>query len=90
MNIDLMIETLREMLWISILLTLPILGSALIVGLAVGLLQAVTSIQEQTLSFIPKLLAMVLVLVVLGSWMTRLLVEYCAEIFNGLPRFAAM
>ncbi|HYE08315.1 MAG TPA: flagellar biosynthesis protein FliQ [Planctomycetota bacterium] len=90
MNIDLMIETLREMLWISILLSLPILGSALIVGLAVGLLQAVTSIQEQTLSFIPKLLAMVLVLVVMGSWMTRLLVGYCAEIFSGLPRFAAM
>ncbi len=90
MNIDLMIETLRQMLWVSMLLSLPVLGSALVVGVVVGLLQAVTSIQEQTLSFIPKLLAMVLVLVVLGSWMTRILVEYCAGILNGLPRFAAM
>ena len=78
------------MLWVSILLSLPPLAVALVIGVAVGLLQAVTSIQEQTLSFIPKLLGMVLVLVLLGSWMTQLLVTYSADIFGGIARFGAL
>jgi flagellar biosynthetic protein FliQ len=90
MPTDILIEALKNMLYISILLSLPVLGSALVVGLVIGLLQAVTSIQEQTLSFIPKLLAMVLVFVVLGSWMTRLLVNYSVELFAGLPAFGAL
>jgi flagellar biosynthetic protein FliQ len=90
MATDILIEALRNMLYISILLSLPVLGSALVVGLVIGLLQAVTSIQEQTLSFIPKLLVMVLVFVVLGSWMTRLLVNYSTELFAGLPAFGAL
>jgi flagellar biosynthetic protein FliQ len=90
MPIDALIETLRQMLWVSILLSLPPLSVALVVGVTVGLIQAVTSIQEQTLSFIPKLLGMVLVLVMLGSWMTRLLVSYSADIFGGIARFGAL
>ena len=90
MPVDALIETLRQMLWVSILLSLPPLAVALVVGVSVGLLQAVTSIQEQTLSFIPKLLGMVLVLVLLGSWMTQLLVTYSADIFGGIARFGAM
>jgi len=90
MPIDALIETLRQMLWVAILLSLPPLSVALVVGVSVGLIQAVTSIQEQTLSFIPKLLGMVLVLVMLGSWMTRLLVNYSADIFGGIARFGAL
>ena len=90
MPVDALIETLRQMLWVSILLSLPPLAVALVVGVSVGLLQAVTSIQEQTLSFIPKLLGMVLVLVLLGSWMTQLLVSYSADIFGGIARFGAL
>lgn len=90
MPVDALIETLRQMLWVSILLSLPPLAVALVIGVAVGLLQAVTSIQEQTLSFIPKLLGMVLVLVLLGSWMTQLLVTYSADIFGGIARFGAL
>ncbi|MDB4077403.1 flagellar biosynthetic protein FliQ, partial [Porticoccaceae bacterium] len=58
----------RESLWIAVLVAAPLLGVALIVGLAVGILQAATSIQEMTLSFIPKLGAMILALVFFGSW----------------------
>ena len=90
MPTDALIETLRQMLWISIVLSLPPLAVALVVGVSVGLLQAVTSIQEQTLSFIPKLLGMVLVLVLLGSWMTQMLVTYSADIFGGIARFGAL
>lgn len=90
MAIDLFIETIREMLWVTAMLAMPVLGVALVVGLAIGLVQAVTSIQEQTLSFVPKLLAMALVFVLLGSWMTRLLVSYTADLFGDLPRFAGL
>jgi flagellar biosynthetic protein FliQ len=87
---DIFMETLRQMLYVSIILSLPVLGAALVVGLVVGLLQAVTSIQEQTLSFVPKLFAIVAVLVITGPWMLRTLSEYGAQIFGGLPRFGAL
>ena len=90
MGIDVFIETIREMLWITAMLALPVLGAALVVGLIIGLVQAVTSIQEQTLSFVPKLLAMALVFVLLGSWMTRLLVSYTADLFGDLPRVGGL
>jgi flagellar biosynthesis protein FliQ len=87
---DVLVETLKNMLFISVMLSLPVLGVALVTGLVIGLLQAITSIQEQTLSFIPKLLAMVGVLALLGHWMTQTLVSYSAELFNDLPRFGAL
>jgi flagellar biosynthetic protein FliQ len=87
---DAFLEVLRQMLWLSTLLALPVLGAALVVGLVVGLLQAITSIQEQTLAFVPKLLAIVVILVVAGPWMLRLLVGYTAELFAGLPRYGAL
>ena len=87
---DVFLEVLRRMLWLSVLLSLPVLGAALVVGLVVGLLQAITSIQEQTLAFVPKLLAIVAVFVVAGPWMLRLIVSYTAELFAGLPRYGAL
>lgn len=87
---DVFMEALRKMLYLSTLLSLPVLGAALIVGLVIGLLQAITSIQEQTLSFVPKLLAIVVTFVVFGPWMLRLLNQYTAEIFAGLPMYGAL
>ncbi len=87
---DILIEVLRKMLQISLMLSMPILGAALLVGLVIGLLQAVTSIQEQTLAFVPKLLAICLVLVLLGHWMLRLLIDYTAELFAALPQYGAL
>jgi flagellar biosynthetic protein FliQ len=78
------------MLYLSTILSLPVLGTALIVGLVIGLLQAITSIQEQTLSFVPKLLAIVAAFVVFGPWMMRLLVQYTGEIILGLPKYGAL
>lgn len=90
MNQDILIEALRQMLWVTLLLSLPVLLVALVVGVLIGLVQAVTSVQEQTLSFVPKIIATVAVLVLLGAWMTRLLVNYTAEILNNLPRFGGL
>jgi flagellar biosynthetic protein FliQ len=87
---DVFMEALRKMLYLSTLLSLPVLGAALIVGLIIGLLQAITSIQEQTLSFVPKLFAIVVTFVVFGPWMLRLLNQYTAEILAGLPAYGAL
>lgn len=90
MSQDILIEALRHMMWLTILLSLPVLGVALVIGVAVGLVQAVTSIQEQTLSFVPKIIATVALLVLLSPWMTRVLTAYCAELLANLPRFGAL
>jgi flagellar biosynthetic protein FliQ len=63
----------------------PLLGVALIVGLAVGILQAATSIQEMTLSFIPKLGAMILALVIFGSWQIAVMMDFIRRIFERIP-----
>lgn len=87
---DMFMEALRKMLYLSTVLSLPALGTALVVGLVIGLLQAITSIQEQTLSFVPKLIAIVVTFVVVGPWMMRLLVQYTGEVIAGLPKYGAL
>jgi flagellar biosynthetic protein FliQ len=87
---DTIVDLLRQMLWISLLLAGPVLLTALIVGLVIGLLQAVTSIQEQTLTFVPKIVALALVLALLGGWMLRMLISYSAEMLGNLPKWGAL
>lgn len=69
-------DTLRQGLWISALISAPLLSVALIAGIGIGLFQALTSIQEMTLTFVPKLGAMIAVFWVSMSMMTDLLVEF--------------
>ncbi|MEM7722212.1 MAG: flagellar biosynthetic protein FliQ [Pseudomonadota bacterium] len=69
-------DTLRQGLWIAVLISTPILGAALLSGVIVGLFQALTSIQEMTLTFVPKLLAIVAVFWVSMSFMTATLTGY--------------
>ncbi|MFV0335153.1 MAG: flagellar biosynthetic protein FliQ [Tropicimonas sp.] len=69
-------DTLREGLWTAVEIALPILAVALVVGLAVGLFQALTSIQEMTLTFVPKLLAIVVVFWISMNFMTETLVSF--------------
>jgi flagellar biosynthetic protein FliQ len=75
----------RQALWMTMLLSAPLLGVALIVGLVIGILQAATSINEMTLSFIPKLIAMGLTLALIGSWQLTTLVDYTRSIFQRIP-----
>ncbi|MDE0746898.1 MAG: flagellar biosynthesis protein FliQ [Porticoccaceae bacterium] len=75
----------RESLWIAVLVAAPLLGTALCVGLLVGVFQAATSIQEMTLSFIPKLAVMVLALVVFGGWQIAVMVDFFRRIFERIP-----
>lgn len=69
-------DTLRQALWISVIVSIPILAVALITGLAVGLFQALTSVQEMTLTFVPKLGAIVLVFWMTMGFMSETLVSF--------------
>lgn len=75
----------REALWMCLLLAGGPLLAMLIVGLAVGMLQAATQINEMTLSFVPKLIAMALLLVVAGPWLLQTLVDYTHRLMASIP-----
>ena len=85
METALVVDLGREALWIAILVSAPLLGMALLVGLIIGILQAATSIQEMTLSFIPKHAFMVLALALFGNWQITLMVDYVRRIFERIP-----
>jgi len=75
----------QQALWVTMLVAAPLLLSALAIGLLVGMFQAATQINEMTLSFIPKLLVLVLALVVAGPWMLSVFVNYTTELFRQIP-----
>ena len=89
MSNELALDLMRGAVQTALIVAAPMLVAALLVGLVVGLLQAVTQIQEQTLTFIPKLLVMTLVFVTLLPWFVSRLVEYLAGILKSLPTLAA-
>ena len=70
-------------------LLIPVLAVALVVGVAISLLQAVTQVQEMTLTFVPKLAGITLVLLVMGHWMMTQLVDFTRELFLDIPRLVA-
>lgn len=69
-------DILRQGLWVSVVMAAPMLGAALAAGISVGLVQALTSVQEMTLTFVPKIIAMLAVFWVSMSFMSGMLVEY--------------
>ncbi len=73
-------------IWEVFVLIAPILGSALVIGLIIAIFQATTSIQEQTLTFLPKLLVILLVLALLGGWMFARMRNYTINLFNLIPQ----
>lgn len=75
----------QRALELTVLLSAPLLISALVIGLIVSMFQAATQINEMTLSFIPKLLVLVLALVLAGPWMLRLIMGYTQGLFESIP-----
>ncbi|MFZ1624922.1 MAG: flagellar biosynthesis protein FliQ [Gammaproteobacteria bacterium] len=75
----------REALTVTTLLAAPLLLVALVTGVLVGILQAATQINEMTLSFIPKLLALMLTLLITGPWMLQLITSYTRTLFTSIP-----
>ena len=85
MTEQMVIEIGRNSLTITLLIAGPLLGFSLVVGLAVSVFQAVTQINEATLTFVPKILAIFLTLAVLGSWMAGVMMSYTTGLFQFLP-----
>jgi flagellar biosynthetic protein FliQ len=85
MRPDLALQMMTDMLWNALLISAPLLAVTLAVGLLVSVIQVVTQVQEASLSFIPKLVAAVVVLVMFGPWMLKRLVSFSAALIAGIP-----
>lgn len=83
MNLDQAIDIVREALTLMLLLSAPILAAALVIGLVVSVMQAVTQIQEQTLSFVPKIIGMGIVAILITPWVAGSLMEFSRRMFGG-------
>ncbi len=86
MNPEFAVELLKTMIYQGLMLAAPILITAMVIGLAVSLFQTVTSIHEQTLTFVPKALAVVGILLLLLPWIVRSLVEFTTAIIQKIPQ----
>lgn len=87
MTTDFVIGFGREALEVTLLVSSPMLIAALVVGLAISLLQAVTQIQEATLAFIPKIVAVFLTLILFGPWILGTLLDFTTRLFNNIPNY---
>ncbi len=85
MDSAMVVELAREALWMTMLISAPLLAVGLAIGLLVGIFQAATSINEQTLSFIPKVVCIGITMSLAGSWMINTMVDYTKGIFVRIP-----
>jgi flagellar biosynthetic protein FliQ len=82
-TVDQAIDVVRETLALMLMLSMPILAAALVIGLIVSLLQAVTQIQEQTLSFVPKIVGMGVAAILVLPWIISQIMDFAARMFGG-------
>jgi flagellar biosynthetic protein FliQ len=85
MDTAMVLDLGRQALWTAVLVSAPLMAVALGVGVLIGIVQAATSINEMTLSFIPKLLALALTLLAFGSWQLVTMVDFMRSIFQRIP-----
>ncbi|MCK4907047.1 MAG: flagellar biosynthesis protein FliQ [Spirochaetes bacterium] len=85
MNIAFITKIAREALLHILMLSAPMLGVGMMIGLLVSIFQATTSIQEQTLTFVPKVVAIFLSIIIFSNWMLSTLIEFTKRIFNLIP-----
>jgi flagellar biosynthetic protein FliQ len=87
MSYALVTDLARDAIMVAMLLAAPLLTVALLVGLVISIIQTMTQVQEQTLSFVPKLIAVGATMLVALPWMLQLLVEYTANLLRSLPGY---
>ncbi len=85
MSPDQVIQIGSESLKLVLLISLPMLGVALVVGIAISLFQAVTQIQEMTLTFVPKIIAVFVSMIIAAPWMTEQMISFTKRLFNMIP-----
>jgi len=86
MTPELVMNIGRQAIEMTLILAAPLLLAALVIGLIISIFQAATQINEQTLSFIPKLVGMFLVLILAGPWMLQMMVDYIRRLFESIPQ----
>lgn len=84
---DVALQLMNELLWNAVLIAAPLLGLTLLVGVLVSVLQAVTQVQEMSLTFVPKLLTAAMVLAVFGPWMLRKLLAFASSLISNIPSY---
>jgi flagellar biosynthetic protein FliQ len=84
---ELALALASEMLWTAMLLGAPLIAITTLVGLGVSILQVVTQIQESSLTFVPKLIAAALVLLLLGGWMMTTLAQFATRLISSIPSY---
>jgi len=85
MDTGIALGMMAELLRIGLVVSAPVLGATLLVGLAISMVQVVTQVQEMSLTFVPKLAVAVIVLVIAGPWMLRTVVQFAARLWSGIP-----
>lgn len=85
MTSDFALQLMAEMLWAAVLISAPILGLTMAVGLLISILQVVTQVQEMSLSFVPKIITVVIVMVVFGPWMLKKLLQFSSGVIGNIP-----
>jgi flagellar biosynthetic protein FliQ len=87
MTVEFIADLANRALWITLLVSAPILGLGLAVGVAVSIFQAVTQIQEMTLTFIPKIIAIFMAILIFGKWMMLILLNFTSNLWMNLPNY---
>jgi flagellar biosynthesis protein FliQ len=87
MTVEFVADLANRALWITLLISAPILGLGLVVGVAVSIFQAVTQIQEMTLTFIPKIIAIFLAILIFGKWMMLMILNFTSNLWINLPNY---
>ncbi|WP_110947923.1 flagellar biosynthesis protein FliQ [Pseudomonas bohemica] len=86
MTPEVAVDLFREALWLTTTMVAILVVPSLIVGLLVSMFQAATQINEQTLSFLPRLLVMLITLIVVGPWLVRTFMEYITNLYTSIPQ----
>ena len=88
MTMELAVDIMRNLLQTGLILAMPILGTATVVGLLVSFIQSITSLQEQTLTFVPKLVCVALSIIISANFILKTLTDFCISMFNLIPTMA--
>jgi flagellar biosynthetic protein FliQ len=87
LSVEFIADLATRTLWVTLLVSAPILGLGLAVGVAVSIFQAVTQIQEMTLTFIPKVIAIFLAILIFGKWMILILLNFTSNLWTNIPSY---
>ena len=87
MSTGVRIAIAREVIWTVVKVTMPLLLVSLIIGLIISIFQTITSIREQTLTFVPKMLSIFITLMILGSWMINRIVEFITQLWGNFGQY---